>query len=540
MSAKQVAIYARVSSDQQSNAGTIDSQRAALEARVKKDGFDITPELEFMDDGFSGSTLIRPGMEKLRDMIAAGSVDCLYVLSPDRLARKYVYQILLVEEFRRAGVEIVFLNRQVGDSPEDELLLQVQGVIAEYERAKILERARRGKQHAAKRGSVNVLSKAPYGYRYINKHEGGGEARFEIAFDEARIVQQIFEWIVHERISIRGVSRRLAQKKIKSPTGKPSWDPTTVWSILRNPAYKGQAAYGRTHITEKRKLLRTARGAPTQPKHITTREMVLEDEWIYIPVPQLVDEEVFDLVKDQLRENQARDRERKSGAVNVLSGLTVCSRCGYSYVRHGSGSHRYYCCSSKSRGFSCKNKPVRADHLQNAVWSEVKALLEDPKRLESEYRRRLQSTEESARKHTGLEAEQSKVKNSMTRLIDGYADGLIPKDAFQTRMNTAKKRLQVLEKQMQEFSNQENLRQQLKLLVVQLADFTARINTRLDNADESTKRELIKMLVKHVTLDERKVNIVFRVGANPFVLAPERAFSPYCGNCEDPVGKGKT
>ena len=127
MSAKQVAIYARVSSDQQSNAGTIDSQRAALEARVKKDGFDITPELEFMDDGFSGSTLIRPGMEKLRDMIAAGSVDCLYVLSPDRLARKYVYQILLVEEFRRAGVEIVFLNRQVGDSPEDELLLQVQG-----------------------------------------------------------------------------------------------------------------------------------------------------------------------------------------------------------------------------------------------------------------------------------------------------------------------------------------------------------------------------------------------------------------------------
>src|SRR5262245_66309608 len=95
--------------------------------------------MQFLDEGYSGATLVRPALERLRDVSAAGSVDRLYVHSPDRLARKYAYQVLLVDEFRRAGVEVVFLNRALGQSPEDDLLLQVQGMIAEYERAKILD-----------------------------------------------------------------------------------------------------------------------------------------------------------------------------------------------------------------------------------------------------------------------------------------------------------------------------------------------------------------------------------------------------------------
>ncbi|MCI0558088.1 MAG: recombinase family protein, partial [Nitrososphaera sp.] len=140
----QVAIYARVSSDRQADAKTIDSQIAALVERVQADQYVLTEELRFVDDGYSGSTLVRPGLERLRDTIYSGALDRLYVHSPDRLSRKYAYQILLIDEFRRAGVEVVFLNRQVGDTPEDELLLQVQGMVAEYERAKIMERSRRG------------------------------------------------------------------------------------------------------------------------------------------------------------------------------------------------------------------------------------------------------------------------------------------------------------------------------------------------------------------------------------------------------------
>jgi site-specific DNA recombinase len=159
----QAAIYARVSSEQQAEAKTIASQLAALHARVAADGFALPPEHQFIDDGYSGATLVRPALERLRDLVAAGGLDRLYVHAPDRLARKYAYQVLLLEEFQRAGVVVVFLNRAVGQTPEDDLLVQVQGVVAEYERAKILERSRRGKRHAAQSGAVSVLSGAPYG-----------------------------------------------------------------------------------------------------------------------------------------------------------------------------------------------------------------------------------------------------------------------------------------------------------------------------------------------------------------------------------------
>jgi site-specific DNA recombinase len=176
----RAALYARVSSEQQATAHTIESQIAALSQRAQIDCAPVPQERQFLDDGYSGATLIRPGMDRLRDLAAVGGIDRIYVHSPDRLARNYAYQVLLIEEWRRAGVEIVFLNRPLGKSPEDDLLLQVQGIVSEYERAKIMERSRRGKKHAAQLGSLNVMSNAPYGYRYITVRDGEGQARFEL------------------------------------------------------------------------------------------------------------------------------------------------------------------------------------------------------------------------------------------------------------------------------------------------------------------------------------------------------------------------
>src|SRR3954469_18928324 len=190
-----VAIYARVSSEQQATSSTIASQIAALEARLAQDGLALMPAGRFTDEGYSGATLVRPALERLRDAVAAGALDRLYVHCPDRLARHYAYQVLLIDEFRRAGVEVVFLNRAIGTSPEDDLLLQVQRMVAEYERAKIRERSRRGKRHAAAQGVINVLSGAPYGYHYVNRHAGGGAARYEVREEEAAVVRQIFRWI---------------------------------------------------------------------------------------------------------------------------------------------------------------------------------------------------------------------------------------------------------------------------------------------------------------------------------------------------------
>jgi site-specific DNA recombinase len=118
----QVAMYARVSSEQQNEANTIQSQIADIRARIAAQELTLLPEQEFVDNGYSGATLIRPALERLRDVAAAGGIDQLYVHCPDRLARNYAHQVLLLEEFLRAGVEVVFLNREVGQTPEDQLL----------------------------------------------------------------------------------------------------------------------------------------------------------------------------------------------------------------------------------------------------------------------------------------------------------------------------------------------------------------------------------------------------------------------------------
>jgi site-specific DNA recombinase len=401
----QVAIYARVSSEQQAETHTIASQVAALRERVAAAGLAVSEARQFLDEGYSGATLVRPALERLRDVIAAGSVDRLYVHSPDRLARKYAYQVLLVDEFRRAGVEVVCLNRALGQRPEDDLLLQVQGMIAEYERAKIIERHRRGKRHAAQSGAVNVLSGAPYGYRYGTKYEGGGQARYEIIPDEARVVRQVFAWIGHDRLTIGEVCRRLTQAGEGTRTGKTVWDRSVVWGILKNPAYQGVAAFGKTRLEPLRPRLRAQRPRPVQPRRAVSVRDVPPEDWITLPVPALVEPEVFAAVQEQLQENKRHARQQsRRGALYRLQGLLQCQHCGYAFygkrlspsARKGKPrAYAYYrCLGTDAYRFGgerlCQNTQVRTDLLDLAVWQEVCTLLAHPERLAEEYRRRLQ------------------------------------------------------------------------------------------------------------------------------------------------------
>src|SRR2546421_5589730 len=205
---KPAAIYARVSSDRQKENHTIASQTAALIEYAQTHEYSVPPEWIFQDEGYSGAVLVRPGLEALRDLAAEGQIAAALIYSPDRLSRKYAYQVLLSEELSRCGVELIFLKSPAGATPEDQLLVQFQGMIAEYERAQIAERSRRGKRHKARQGVINVLSGAPYGYRYVRKTETSA-AYYEVIEAEAQVVRLVFETYKKQGLSINGIARML-------------------------------------------------------------------------------------------------------------------------------------------------------------------------------------------------------------------------------------------------------------------------------------------------------------------------------------------
>ncbi len=526
------AVYARVSYEQRADESTIASQLAALEARVAADGLALMPEHRFTDDGYSGATLVRPALERLRDLAASGTLDRVYVHSPDRLARHYAYQVLLVDELRRAGVEIVFLNRQIGVSPEDDLLLQVQGMVAEYERAKILERSRRGKRHAARRGSANVLGGAPYGYRYVSKHDGGGVARYEVIEEQARVVRQVFDWVGRDRVSIGEVCRRLRQQGHPTSHGKLAWDRTSIWAMLRNPAYVGEAAFGKTRAGPRPARARPVRGGSEQPRRIYGLYDVPPAEWIRVPVPRLVEPALFDAVREQLAENRRRSRQSARGARYLLQGLLVCAACGYAYYGKAvslcaaKGKRRdyayYRCCGSDAYRFGgqrvCANTQVRTDRLDEAVWREVECLLRDPARIATEYERRLAEARRRGADGPDLaaaEAQLAKLRRGMGRLIDSYTEDLIERAEFEPRIGGFRQRIQGWEAQLQAMRDEAALQTTLSLVIGRLEDFARQVHDRVVEVDWHTQRDLIRTLVKRVEIDRDDINVVFRVDPLP-------------------------
>ncbi len=531
-----VALYARVSSEKQAKADTIASQIAALEAHIHSEGYVLADAFRFIDNGYSGSNLNRPALEQLRDEVAGGEIDKIYLHSPDRLSRRYAYQMILLEEFEKGGAEIIFLNCQITDSPESHLLLQMQGMIAEYERAKIMERHRRGKIHAAKKGHINVLGGAPYGYRYIDKYTGAGQALYEIHEAESIVVQRIFSWIGQERLSIGEVCRRLKAENTCSPTGKLYWDRSVIWTLLKNPAYKGLAAFGKTKTTAMLPRIRPQKHSCDQPRRNYSVSTVDKENWIYIPVPALVNEALFEIAQEQLNENKKLARTRQRGASYLLQGLVVCQCCKYAYygkpVRNKRGEkidhYAYYrCIGTDAYRFGgnriCDNKQIRTDTLEMAVWEEIKYLLQNPDRLAQEYQRRLAEIENIPleQKSITLEKQISKLQQGISRLIDGYTQGYINKEEFEPRIKTMKQHLSNYEEQKQKIFDKKRVKNELTLIMTCLEQFALRVQSKLEHADWSAKRELIRALVKRIEINQQDVNVVFRISPPDLLDVPQ-------------------
>jgi site-specific DNA recombinase len=311
---KAAAIYARVSSDKQKEEHTIASQTAALRAFAQEQQCDVPAEWVFEDEGYSGASLVRPGLERVRDLAAEGLIEAVLVYAPDRLSRRYAHQVLLIEEFARVGVETLFVRSPRATTAEDQLLLQFQGMIAEYERAQILERSRRGKRHRAQQGQVNVLSGAPFGYRYMRKTDQSA-AYYEVIENQARIVRMVYELYTMQGRSIGAITRQLNEQQVPTCKGLGRWERSTVWAMLRNPAYKGAACFGKTAIAPRQRITRPIRlRGGVVPRNSASHERPAED-WIAIPVPALISEEAFALAAERLAANKTHahgDAQRRA------------------------------------------------------------------------------------------------------------------------------------------------------------------------------------------------------------------------------------
>lgn len=543
---RSIAIYARVSSEQQAQQATVASQVAALEDRAKADGCIVLPSDIYVDEGVSGATLVRPALERLRDRVAQGGLDVLYVHSPDRLARRYAYQVLLLEEFARHGVSVIFLNGPTGRSAEDELLVQVQGMIAEYERAKILERCRRGKLHKARSGVINPLGGAPYGYLYVRKSEDE-PARYQVLLHEAKIVRSIFQWLVEEQISIGEIARRLCAQGIPTRKGLSRWDRATVWALLQNPAYMGLAAFGKTEAVQRGQLLRPIRGKSAVPKHAKSahRDKPKED-WISIPVPPLVSPETFAAAVEQLERNRRLSARNGRGQRYLLQGLTVCTHCGYAFygkqvsraAMKGTTRYGYYRCVGTDAyrfegGRVCHNSQVRVDQLDGYVWDSVQEVLQDPDRVLAEWSQRGAKDGTVTELHTQRE-EAKKLLHAqdqiLRRLRDAYEAGALELDDLVARGDRVRVRIRRAQEELKQAEATLAQTVELKSIVAKLTDFAKHVRQGLDHLDWQQRRQLIRTLVARVEIDEAGATIVYRVP----VTAPDPSGSkpPLEGNDE--------
>ena len=480
-------------------------------------GVTVPDEWIFKDEGYSGSTLIRPGLERLRDFAFEGQIDTLLIYAPDRLSRKYAYQVLLTEELTRNGVEVVFINSPKATTPEEELLLQFQGMIAEYERAQIIERSRRGKRHRAKTGSVSVMSGAPYGYRYVKKTDGF-PAYYEVKEEEAEVVRQVYKLYTEDSFSIAGIVRWLNDNDIPTRKRISRWERTTVWAMLRNPAYKGTACYGKTKSSERKVVTRSLRKrGGFSPRNSCSVEQPREN-WIEISVPAIVSDDVYLRSLERLEENK-RYAKRGTKEATLLQGMMVCNKCGYAYYRISTRTSKrniyYYRCLGSDNyryenGAVCDSKPIRQDYLDAIVWDQAMTLLENPDLIRAELDRRLRGIRDSSpakQKKDKLNKEAIRVSKTIGKLLDAYQEDLIQLDELRSRMPALRKREKTLNDDLNYLENDLANQHSLLKLTDSIKGFLSKLRGIAGVMSVAERQKVLRLIVKENLIDDKSIRV---------------------------------
>lgn len=510
---KKAAIYARVSSQKQKEDETIESQELILREFGIKQGYHIPETWTFLDNGISGQSLQRPALDELRDLIQTEPVDAILIYAPDRLARNYPYQLILLDEFRRCGVKVLFIkNAPQGDTPEAIMFTHFQGIFAEYERALILDRSRRGTIHKAKMGDPAILPKLPYGYKKIKKDH---QTVIEIVEAEASTVRKIFNLYIHERLSLNEICRRLSEAQIKSPKGNSRWFSATVSGMLKNRAYTGSAAYGKSEKYEGTDKIRHYKGG-RQLKPKNPRKKTSEESWHEINIPIIISESDFETAQEYIKKNKELAL-RNTQEPALLQGLVKCGECGcqfYKKIRRYKGNTKsYYFCRSQSDNKlkSCKNGYVDQDELDNLVYDEIIKMLQNPFLLREELKRRDKESgniEEMERQEIAMKKESEKLVKERERLLDAYQSGLLDLTSLSQRAQGLEKRRVEIENERKELLNLKLMREIGSSWEKAFESILERIKKTTPELSFNEKQKLVRLIVEKIIITQGEVKIM--------------------------------
>lgn len=505
----RAAIYARVSTLRQAKAQKIDEQLERLKARVEQKGFTLEREHVYLDEGYSGASLNRPGLDTLRDAAAMAEFEILLITAPDRLARKYVHQVLLIEELQEHGCQVEFMERPMTSDPNDQLLLQIRGAVAEYERTLITERMRRGRLAKLRAGQLLPWMRVPFGYR-TDPERPRDPAGLRVDDYEAAIVQEMFAWYLEQGGTLGSIARRLTQRGVPTPTGKSTWHRSTIRNMLKNSAYIGNAYGHCTHLVPAK-----ARRSPMEPVGggVTINRRP-EDEWITVTVPQIVDSETFDLVQEKLSHNQRFALRNNKSHRYLLRTLVSCGTC-----RQGSNArttwrgHSYYVCRGHSEIVTeqrCRTRHVPTTQLDELVWQDLCEVLTHPEHIKDALQRAHGGEwlpQELKARLGSLEKAIAHIERQDQRLLDAYLGGIVEFTEFERKRKELTQRSNALLAQKRQLQATARERAELSGIADSIEKFCEQVKTSLSNATFQQRRSLAELLIDRVVVTDEEVEI---------------------------------
>jgi site-specific DNA recombinase len=382
------AIHARVSTEDQGKGFSLPTQIEACQKLAEREGYVVSETSVLVDEGISGTTMDRPGLRTLRDLVNSKAITAVVVYHPDRLSRNLGHQLLLAEEYERAGVKLLIVSHPLEQGPEGWLFFQMRGALAEYERAKILERARRGMKGRAQKGHPNG-GQVPLGYRYIMEPHRG---HWELDEDEAPVVRRIFAMCL-AGAPVRAIARQLTAERVqtrldrrpksggKKRNGPGVWTFSSVHHILRNETYAGRAYFGRKERLTKTLCRRRDPG-----------------EWVRLAVPAILDDETFEAAQAQLRNHQMTATRNRRHDYLLAGGFLRCAQCGRMMTgRMTSRGKRRYRCTSRTNVLNVAQRcrgSLAADEVEGRVWRGVEQVLHNPALIAAEVQRQQAHSDE--------------------------------------------------------------------------------------------------------------------------------------------------